>query len=255
MRKIEIPKETIEYVVKTFKFKQDASKYLGVDIAVLNRLLKEYNIDFPRVNGRRGVDDRQHHLYIDKQWLIDNWVNTNKSMRELAERGGCTESLIDSRRAKYGLEKKFCYPLNRDNLFDLTDPHLWYLAGLTATEGYVPAKHDTLEIGLTGDSEKELIQDIYNYYECTCPIYQYDERHTAIRITAEGLNEFLIEHFIIPQGAKTFTVGVPSSYYNEDCAKAYFRGCLDGDGSIGKDGKGFSILTASHEFIEGLRLC
>lgn len=252
MRKIEIPREKIEYVVKTFKFKHDATKYLGVDIAVLNRFLKEYNIDFPRVNGRKGVDGRKSFLHIDKQWMIDNWVNTDKSMRELAEQEGCNESLIDSRRAKYGLEKKFCYPLNKQKLFDITDPHLWYIAGLTATDGYVPAEHDTIELSLTGSSEYELIMDIYNYYECTCPIYQYEERHTTIRITAEGLNEFITENFNIPQGAKTFTVGVPSSYYNEDCAKAYFRGCLDGDGSIGKDGKGFGILTASHEFIEGV---
>ena len=252
MKKISIPKETIEYVVKTFKFKNEASKYLGVDIYVLNRLLKEYNIEFPKNPPSLAAKHTRTFDYIDKTWLIENWVNTSKSMRELAEQEGCNESLIDSRRACYGLSKKFCYPLNRNKLFDITDPHLWYLAGLTATDGYVPAAQDTIEIGLTGDSEKELILDIHNYYECTCPIYQYDERHTVIRITSEGLNAFISEQFNIPQGAKTFSVGVPKSYYNEDCAKAYFRGCLDGDGSIGKDGKGFGILTASYDFIEGV---
>ena len=59
-------------------------------------------------------------------------------------------------------------------------------------------------------------------------------------------------NFGIPSGAKTFSVKTPSAYFNEDCAKAYFRGCLDGDGTIGKDGVSFSILTASEEFIDGL---
>ena len=252
MRKINIPKETIEYVIKNFKFKHDAAKYLNIDIATLNRIVKEYNLVYPIQNARKGVNGIKTHAYIDKQWLIDNWVNTGKSMRELAEQEGVNESLIDCRRAKYGLKKRYCYPWNTSKFFDLSDPHIWYLAGLIATDGYVPKGYNAIELSLRGKSEKDLLRSIHDYYEMTSPIYVFGEDDTGIRFAGEGVNEFLTNNFGIPQGAKTFTVCCPASYYNEDCAKAYFRGCLDGDGCIGKDGKSFGILTASHNFIEGL---
>ena len=252
MRKINIPKETIEYVIKTYKYKQDACKYLNIDIATLRRLVNDYNLVYPRQNARKGIDAPKSHAYINKEWLIENWVNTGKSMRELAEQEGVNESLIDFRRAKYGLEKRYCYPWNKEKFFDLSDPHIWYLAGLIATDGYVPAGYNAIEISLRGDSETDLLKSIHDYYEMTSPIYVFGEKDTGIRFAGEGVNDFLTTNFGIPQGAKTFTVCCPSSYYNEDCAKAYFRGCLDGDGTIGTDGKSFGILTASSAFIEGL---
>ena len=252
MRKITIPKETIEYVIKTYKFKQDACNYLGITLATLNRIVEEYAMVYPYHNPRKGIDAIKTHEYINKEWLIENWVNTGKSMRELAEQEGVNESLIDSRRAKYGLEKRYCYPWNKDKFFDLSDPHIWYLAGLIATDGYVPAGYNAIEISLRGDSETALLKSIHDYYEMTSPIYVFGEMDTGIRFAGEGVNDFLTTNFGIPQGAKTFTVCCPSSYYNEDCAKAYFRGCLDGDGTIGTDGKSFGILTASSDFIEGL---
>ena len=61
-----------------------------------------------------------------------------------------------------------------------------------------------------------------------------------------------MNNFNIMSGPKTFKVCTPNKFPNEDCAKAYFRGCLDGDGTVGKDGKSFSILTASDNFIDGI---
>ena len=51
---------------------------------------------------------------------------------------------------------------------------------------------------------------------------------------------------------KTFNAQVPQSFPSEDCAKAYIRGCIDGDGSIQKDGRCVTIATASEKFISGI---
>lgn len=63
---------------------------------------------------------------------------------------------------------------------------------------------------------------------------------------------FFYKYFNIPQFNKTFNVGIPDKFYSEDCAKAYIRGCLDGDGTISKNGNSFSILSASKNLIFGI---
>lgn len=71
-----------------------------------------------------------------------------------------------------------------------------------------------------------------------------------MRIACDGLKKFLLDNFNISQCNKTFTVKTPIKFYNNDCVKAYLRGCLDGDGCISN--KTFSLFTASEEFIKGL---
>lgn len=255
MRQLNLTEEQLNYVIKNFTYKRDAAKYLNCSVDTLNTYLKKYNIVFPRSGPYKGGDrPNAQHSEITKEWMLTHWVNSPKSMRQLAEEFGVNESLIDSRRAKYNLKKKFCYPLNTTKLFNLQDVNVWYLAGLVATDGYLPKNADTIELGLIGECERELMYAIHDYFELTSPYYTYsdDNSDCMIRITAEGLNEFYQTNFGIPSGAKTFTVKTPASFPNEDCAKAYFRGCLDGDGTISTDGVSFGILTASDDFIDGL---
>ena len=252
MKKIEIPKSKIQEMINKYPYKKDTCKELGIDIGTLNRLLKEYNLNYPRVSSQKGVSHIYQYTYIDKEWLIEHWVNSCKSVKQLSEEEHVPMSIIENRCVKYNLTKHFCYPLNKEKLFNLNDVNVWYLMGLIATDGYVPNKKNAVEISLTGDSEYKLLMDIYNYFELTSPIL-YNKNTTRIRFSTEGLNDFLYYNFNIPSGPKTFSVGIPSSFTNEDCAKAYFRGCLDGDGSISKQGKSFSILTASESLMKGLQ--
>lgn len=251
MRKIEIDKQQLEYVIKTFKYKKDAAKYLGIGISTLNKNLKSANLTYPCTNYRKGKYFPKTHSYIDKNWLLENWVNTSKSIRQLAEEENINIKILENRCIRWGIKKHFCYPLNTEKLFDISDPHVWYLAGLIATDGYVPKGQNAVEIDLKGSSEEILLNDIHKYFELTSPVQNYNNS-TRIRIATEGLNEFLKCNFNIPDGPKTFTVEVPSKFINEDCAKAYFRGCLDGDGYIYAKGKCFTILSASEIFVDGL---
>jgi hypothetical protein len=174
--------------------------------------------------------------YINEQWLIDNWVNTNLSMATLAKREGCSESLIDWRRTKYKLKKAYKYKINMKKLKDINDPILYYFAGLLSTDGWMWKERHYVEIDLVGDSEKVLLEALNKYYENGRPVKQFPrpEQEPTNRLTfsQQGIREVFIEHFNIPLDRKTFNVGTPKFFPTEDCARMYVRGCMDGDGSI-----------------------
>lgn len=252
MKKIVLKKEDLIHAANTFDYKKDAAKYLNCSIGVLNKALTEFDVKFISKPPAKGKDRIKDYLFADKKWLIDNWVNTDKSLKELSEEYSIPTGVLESRRVKYKLTKTYKHPLNTDKFFDLEDPHIWYIAGLIATDGYVPKDRNCIELSLTGDSEKDLLQSILDYYEVKDTISEYKENNYRIRIAADGLNEFFESNFSIKSGPKTFDVRIPSKFYSEDCAKAYIRGCIDGDGTISSQGKSFSILTASEYLISGI---
>lgn len=262
MQKIIIPQEELDQMIKEVESgipKRAVCKNHGFSYDVFIMRMRELGIPIPKSqNARKGKLGQyiKQRPDIDREWMIENWVNTSKSLRELAKQEGVSESLMESRRVMFKLEKHFIHPVNREKLFNLQDPHVYYLAGLIATDGYVPKDHDCFEIGLIGDSERELLLSIKEYFESKSPIqsYRYSEGKTnsLLRIATSGLENFLFENFNIPSGAKTYTVGVPIQFTNEDCAKAYLHGCIDGDGYISEDGRGFGLTTASENFVRGL---
>ena len=83
MKKIIIEKEKIEYVIDNFPVKRDGAKYLGVDIAVVNNMVKLYGLSYPGQPGGKGKERKRSYPEVDKQWLMDNWLNTSKSLRQL----------------------------------------------------------------------------------------------------------------------------------------------------------------------------
>lgn len=223
------------------------SKLLNVAPELIAKNLDYYNI--PRKVKNIPFRVRPD---IDKEWLIENWVNTPYSMRELAEREGISEGIIDERRAKFKLKKNSKYSVNKNKLFNLDDPNVWYLAGLIATDGHLPKTHDCVEIDLSGDSELQLIQKIKEYFESSAPIGNWGGPSNRLSLTVAGIQQFFLENFNIPRDNKTFDVEIPNNFPSEDCAKAYVLGCMDGDGCV-MPKQGFEICCGSEKFVEGIR--
>ena len=251
MKKVIIEKELLQEQLNKNLTKQQICDNLNISVYVLKNMLELYNLDYVKKNARRGKVCATQYTYVDKDWLIENWVNTNKSLSDLSKEFNIPSSILEARRAKYNVTKKYKYHVNTDKLFNLNDPNVYYLAGLIATDGYVSSSHDAIEIELSGDSELELLEDIKSYFDCTAPIVKYGGYR--LRIACDGITEFFNTNFNINTGAKTFTVGVPTVFSNIDCAKAYIRGCFDGDGYIAKTRKCCSIVTASESFIYGIQ--
>ena len=120
MNKLNFTREQIEYASKNFSYKYEAAQYLNCSKDTFTNYLKMYNIEFKRSGPYKGTDRPECcHSFITKEWMIEHWVNTSKSMRQLSEEFNISESTLDYRREKYALEKRFCYPFNRNKFFNL----------------------------------------------------------------------------------------------------------------------------------------
>lgn len=256
MKKIEIDKNILIQSIKDNKPKNQLAKELGIDVGVITARCKEYGIEYKVCSWKKGKTFPTNiYPYVNKEWLQTNWLNTDKSLHTLSLEHNIPQSLLESRASLYKLKKTFKYRYNVSKLTDTTDYHLYYLAGLLATDGWMDKQHDQVNIGLTGDDEKELLTEINNYYENTKPVKTYDNLH-YLSFYGRGVKKIFIEYFNIPnnkESNKTFEVGVPEKFYNEDCVKAYVRGCLDGDGCIGLGAKSFTICNGSVDFIQGMK--
>jgi len=197
--------------------------------------------------------------WIDKEFLELNWITAGRSLSELAVLLNVDNRWLEGRAQQLKVFKgtNRTYSINKDKLFNSTDPIVCYFAGLVATDGYVPAKINKIELSLTGDDELTLLKQLNNYFENTYPIYNYKDDNYRAVFSMDGIKEFFKKSFNIPDGPKTFDVSVPETFYNEDCAKMYLRGCIDGDGSVGIDTKypnfgTIRIVTGSKNLILGL---
>ena len=242
MIKIRFNKEEILKFLNNNLSKIVFANTLNTSKYILDEHLKYYNIKY----------SRKIRPDIDKQWLIDNWVNTSYSIQELAEREKVPKGILEDRYCRYGLSKKFKYAVNTQKLFNLQDPQIWYIAGLIATDGYLANYPDSFELTLTGEDEYQLLSNIKNYLESTAPIGNFNGAN-RLKICADGIREFLNKNFSIPKDNKTFDVGAPENIPNEECAKAYILGCLDGDGCINVKHKRISITNSAIKFILGFK--
>lgn len=249
MRKIIVPKEKIEEAIKKYPYKKDACKWLGIGLKSLNRLVNDYSLTYPSGNFKRGKTFIDSYIEINKQWLIDNWLNTNLSLNDLSAKYDIPLSTLEYRASKYKLTKSYKYDVN-DKIFDLSDVNLWYLAGLIASDGYLEKNADGISITLVGDSEYNLLKDIASYYSSNISVRIYNGK-CNLRLSAKGLKEFFSANFNIPLEQKTYSVKCPV-FPEEKYLQAYLRGLFDGDGYISASKNRFSILSASDGYLESI---
>lgn len=250
MKKVIISTEDLIKSAEEFKCKKEASKSLCISTPTYLNLLRKNDIYFPYPgDGYKNVD---------KQWLINNWVNTSKSLGDVAEESGILESFLYKKASEYKVTKRFKYRINETILLNEKDPSICYLAGLIATDGYVNTNSNFISLGFVGDSEKKLLEDISAYVQSTSPIFTYVKKDCTvnqIRLFSTEIKSFLLEKFNIIGKNKTFDLRAPDSFYNEDCAKAYVLGCLDGDGCISHlkvKKPNVALTTASKDFVHDL---
>lgn len=185
-------------------------------------------------------------------------LELGNSARTIGEKYGYPTKTIYGYISRYKLKsRRFKYTIDTEKLLSVSDPVTNYLAGLIATDGYLVKGHERVDIVLVGDSEKELLAKIVDYYNSDIPVNTYrapnnKEKH-QIGITADGFKAFLVNNFGLVTDNKTLNVTTPQTFSDEDCARMYVRGCFDGDGSFTISTSKLSILTKSEQFITGLR--
>ena len=252
MKKISIEKETFISLVDKYKCKTDIARALNISVDTVRRIAIDLNVHIPRVSWRKGKKLPVSYCFVDKNWLSEKWVNSERSLSDLSKEYGIPLSVLENRASAYSLKKPYKYPLDKDKFEQLFDPHIWYLAGLIATDGYIPKGQNSVEIDLTGEDELDLLYKICIYFNMKARPAKYGKSN-RLRISYPGLNEFLSKSFNLFDGPKTFSVQPPAIFPSEICAKAYILGCIDGDGYIGDRSKyGFSLTTGSIYLVKGI---
>ena len=252
MTKIEIEKEKIELCIQKTTCKKEIAKLLNISIKTLNRLLILYNITLPKYNWNKGKKEiYTNYKEVNKQWIQEHWIDSDKSLNQLSKEFNIPLSILENRAMRSGLTKSHKYKINTTKLFNKEDIVINYLAGLLNTDGYFRKDVDGFDLQLVGEDEKELLESIRDYLESTRPIYIYQNRF-ILNVNCDGVREFFSKEFNISVNNKTFETSVPKEFPNEECARAYVRGCLDGDGYIGKTIPRLSFLTASYQLVSGV---
>lgn len=254
MRKKDVSKEEILKAIQKYPIKKEAAASLNVSSSHLRKLAKRYGISYPTVSWKKGKSlTNIKYPFVDREWMITHWVNTSKSMHQLAVEYGIPESILECRRSKYNLSRTSKIRTSADGtrILSLEDPRLYYLLGLTVTDGYIVEKHNAIEISLVGEDERILLSEIQQYFAPNHQIVKYGNAWRS-RITYEGLALHLLHNFNISSHNKTYKVKGPTTFPSEDAAKAYIRGCWDGDGCITSYSH-ISLLTASEALTLNIR--
>lgn len=258
----------IEAVQKNnFKSKQQLADFLNISKLELNKALDMFNLPNTISKLKYMVQLRDYGIPLEKDWLVKQYVQSSRSLLDLEKELGVPPRFLEKLCKYHNISKRYKYSFNKDKLYNLNDPNVWYLAGLIATDGCIDKFANRISIGLVGDSEKSLLQDISNYFEDShgvFTIYRLDKSGKKnykvynICFSDKNIKSFFKDNFNIyrtEESSKTFSLGFPKFFPNDTCKKAYVLGCFDGDGWITHlncNNPSAGLLTASKDFVLGL---
>ncbi|MFD1735421.1 hypothetical protein ACFSCX_02490 [Bacillus salitolerans] len=186
----------------------------------------------------------------NKEWMQNEYLIKRKSAYQIARELDVKYGRVDRwicNHGFYGL-KTFKNTCN-ESMFNYKNPIFCYFAGYVATDGYIDIG-TTPRVSLRSNDKcsEQLFRMLANYFEFTGQIRLYKKSYD-LTITSQKLVNELNNHFNITN-AKTKTLRFPNYFFNDKCASMFFRGVIDGDGNIRKDG-GVRIYCGSNDFMDG----
>lgn len=199
-------------------------------------------------------------LHLNKEYLEKNYIELRRPIKEIALECGVCVGTIEQTLRKFGLtniRSRIKNPINNNRICE--SPEMYYFMGLIATDGYISLKTNRVAIRLRNNGASELLNAIKEYFEFPGEVRIYAGKDYDLTMTSRELITFLEQHNICGEN-KTFNVDIPDYYPNEDCARMFMRGVLDGDGNIHFIRKGnkitqyeFRLVTGSLSFIDSIR--
>ena len=199
-------------------------------------------------------------LHFNEEYLRKNYIELRRPIKDIASECGVCVGSIERSLRKLGLtnlRSRIKYSIDTSKI--ALTPEMYYFMGLIATDGYISLKTNRVSIRIRNVGAKALLNAIKDYFHFSGEVRVYKGKDYDLTITSKELITLLEQHNI--SGAdKTFTVGVPDFYPNEDCVRMFLRGILDGDGNIHfikKDNKikqyEFRLVTGSLNLIQGVQ--
>lgn len=184
-------------------------------------------------------------MYKDKNYLKNQFIENRKTVKSIAEECNVSISTIEYYLGKYNLKRgNIKHTINCDAV-DATSPVFNYYAGLIATDGYLDKRIPRVSLRCKNLGCDSVLGRLKHYFGFTGDIKLYRDLFD-LTITSRYLIQMLNGMGVSSKG-KPYNK-FPSHFYDENCARMYLRGILDGDGNI-TVARTFRITLSNKKFL------
>lgn len=234
-----LSQEIYQKIIELYQQKQltqaEIAKNCGCSVVTVRRTLQRFGLKETKLSPR---------LQLIYKQVVDGFQQ-GQYCKELAQQYKVDEHSIYKILDKAGIKRQTGYHSNCDlTYFQVIDtPHKAYLLGFITADGAVV--NDILSIEVHQDDI-----DVLNFAkEQINPLATLTPTRNCIKVTfgAKALSRDLAKYGIVQNKSKILKE-VPLSLIPKELLPFYFRGLIDGDGCIHKDGK-ISIYSGSEDFI------
>ena len=220
----------------------DIAKDIGLSNSTISRFVKKIGIS-------RGYQSKKT-LSIEKD-VVKDFQDNNLYCEDLAKKYEVDVHTIYRILDKYNIKRQTGYHTNCNiNYFEKIDnPHKAYLLGFITADGAVV--NNILSIEVHND-DIEILKYAKKQINPKATITKCKNRSTSkVCFGAKKIGQDLAKYGIVQNKSKIIK-SVPLDLIPQEYLRFYFRGLIDGDGCILKDGK-VSIYSGSKEYIEDVR--
>lgn len=143
---------------------------------------------------------------------------------------------------------------NEDYFQEINTPNKAYLLGFITADGSITGKYSSacnIEIHKQDIELLHFIQQEINPNQKIFEVNYNKKSNVRIVFNSKKLCDDLIKYGVVPNKSKILKK-VPIEFIPDDLLCYYFRGLIDGDGCVHKNG-GVSIYSGSREYIESVQ--
>jgi hypothetical protein len=206
------------------KINKKTSSIRKISKAEQQEIIKKY------LNGKTSYELANEYGYKTHKSITDILIENNIKIRTYSEH----------------CENKKCY--KNIDFKEINNKEIAYYIGLLITDGYV--YKNSIFLDLIDEDAISFIANYLNNQKYTKIIPKNKKHKIKYRLTITGSERVKELKRLGIFNNKTFTTKGPILTESEEKFLNYiFRGIIDGDGWIRKDGKEFFISSASNDFI------
>lgn len=239
--------EQQEYIIKRYKEGATAvqiSKEVPYCNSTISRFLHEANVSRGRFS-KRTMDIAKSVKY--------DFVENKMYCEDLAKKYNVDKGTIYRILDMYNLPRQHGYHTNCNiEYFEKIDtPNKAYLLGFITADGAVVNNRLSIEIHKKDEKLLNFAKSEINPKATITKINYNNKNNVRVAFSAQKLCKDLAKYGVIQNKSKIIKA-VPKELIPKELLPYYFRGLIDGDGCVHKNG-GISIYSGSRDFIESVQ--
>lgn len=251
MRKIVTQEE--KNIWKERYLKGETARSIAKDFPQYHESTISRNIQKMGISRGKG---KTFKTFSIEEKVIKDFLTNEYYCEELAKKYEVDVHVIYRILNEHNIQRKTGIRSNCDETyFEVIDtPNKAYLLGFITADGAITGKYsNTCSIEIH-EKDADLIlfaQEEINPKAAITDCYYKEKRNKKISFNSKKLCEDLAKYRIIPNKSKTIEK-VPIEHIPQNLLCYYFRGLIDGDGCVHKNG-GISIYSGSENFIKNVQ--